>query len=296
MPEIRPTLLSLACVLAMGCTAQDDLPPLPDTGEPGTYRVSFEHNSETRTAVVHVPASYSPGDAALVLNFHGFGGTSDSQLAWADMRALSDLDGHLVAYPQGTELDGAPHWNSALPGPDNKSSADDLGFAQELVDHIDTAYPIDRDRVSAVGYSNGGMFAFALACHQSDLVAAVGSVSGGMMDSHEADCSATHPTSVITLHGTRDDVLSYDGGGGMVAAEDALAFWADHNGITGAPAEASDGSIDQLLYPTGDGGSAVHHYRYQGGGHVWFDDTYQGSDASALVWDFLTAFDTSGAL
>ena len=120
--------------------------------------------------------------------------------------------------------------------------------------------------------------------------------SGGMMDSHEADCSATHPTSVITLHGTRDDVLSYDGGGGMVAAEDALAFWADHNGITGAPAEASDGSIDQLLYPTGDGGSAVHHYRYQGGGHVWFDDTYQGSDASALVWDFLTAFDTSGAL
>lgn len=294
--------LALLFLLTAGCTGAPPIDtPLPDGDAPGTYRLSFAHDDLTRTAVVHVPDSYDPtAPAALVLNFHGFGGTSEDHLAWADMRALSDRDGVLVAYPQGSLLDGAPHWNAALPSPDNKSTADDLGFARALVDRIDASYPLDRARVSAIGYSNGGMMAFALACHDSDLVAATGSVSGGMLDSTLAECAPTHPTSVIVLHGTADGVLSYQGGDGMAAVADTLAYWVDHNGITADPTSQTDRdqgtTIEHVAYEGGQGGAAVHHYRYEGGEHVWFEESFQDRDATALAWDFLTGFNTAGAL
>ena len=57
---------------------------------------------------------------------------------------------------QGTLLGGSPHWNNALPGPDNKSNAEDIGFVSALLGYLDSAYIIDRERIYACGYSNGG--------------------------------------------------------------------------------------------------------------------------------------------
>ena len=46
------------------------------------------------------------------------------------------------------------------------------------VNDISSKYNVDIERVYAVGYSNGGMMAYGLANYKSDLIAAVGSVSG----------------------------------------------------------------------------------------------------------------------
>ena len=271
------------------------------SGEPGLFRLSFEHNAVQRQTIVYVPDSYTSGEAApLMLNFHGYGGTGETQLQWTDMRQLAERDGVIVAYPTGTEEDGSTHWNCSLPSEDNKSSADDFGFVEVLIDTIAASYSLDRQRVYAAGYSNGGMMAFGLACFRSDLVAAVGSVSGAMLDDAAADCETSHPTSVITLHGTADSVLPYAGGEGMLAAEAVIDLWVERNqasteAVTGK--DASGGAtIQHRAHEGGTSGAAVHHYSYAGGGHVWFEETYQGSDASTLVWDFLTRFSQEGAL
>ena len=270
------------------------------SGEPGLFRLSFTHNDVERAAVVYVPSSYAAGQRApLMLNFHGYGGTGEDHLEWADMRTLAERDGIIVAYPTGTVMEGSTHWNCSLPSEDNKSTADDFGFVGALIDTVAAAYALDEERVYAVGYSNGGMMAFGLACFLSDRVAAVGSVSGAMLDDAATACETTHPTPVITLHGTADGVLPYEGGTGMLAAEETVARWVEWNQASTEAVTGTDDSgglsIQHWAYEGGTGGAAVHHYRYQDGGHVWFEETYAGKDASTLVWDFLTRFDQSGA-
>ena len=292
------SLLGL-CLLASCGDSIDTVSSL--SGEPGLFQLSFEHNSVQREAVVYVPSTYSSEQSApLMLNFHGYGGTGASQLEWADMRELAERDGVIVVYPTGTEMEGSTHWNCSLPSEDNKSTADDFGFVGVLIDTIATSYSLDAGRVYAVGYSNGGMMAFGLACFLSDRVAAVGSVSGTMLDDAAAGCETGRPTSVITLNGTADSVLAYDGGSELLPATEIIDLWVGWNQASTEPVTGEDSSggatIQHWAYEGGTGGTEVHHYRYEGGGHVWFEETYEGSNASALVWDFLIRFNQDGAL
>jgi len=308
MPPRQTTALqrSAAGALAalMGCSSggtADSAPPeaAPTAGPAGTFELAFEHDGVDRTALVYVPETHDPAaDPALVLNLHGFGGRAADHMLWADLRPLADRDGFVAVWPQGSDLEGDPHWNAALESPDNKSGADDLGFLRELVARVDRTYPVDRDRVHAVGYSNGGMMAFALACYASDLVASVGVVSGQLLDA-SSTCAPTHPTAVITLHGTADGVIPYEGDGAQLGAQDALDFWVAANEADPTPATDRDESgglpVERQVWSGGRGGVAVEDYRCEGGEHVWFEETYAGSDASALVWDFVTAYDIDGA-
>jgi len=186
--------------------------PAPDPvaeSEVGLLRVGFTHNDVPREALVYVPASADPAALRpLVLNFHGYGGTGESQLQWADMRALADRDGVLVAYPTGTLDNGSPHWNNSLPSPDNKSTADDFGFVEALIDTIGARYPVDTNRVYAVGYSNGGMMVMRAACEGVPFDAAI-SHAGPLV-------SGTCPSlkiPVLRTHGTADPVIPWEGGG-----------------------------------------------------------------------------------
>lgn len=294
-------LASVALALA-ACTSPAPEPgPLPADGAPGTYALGIQHDGVEREAVVYVPESYDAATSTpLMLNFHGFGGTSLDHMEWADMRGLADTHGFVLAYPQGTELEGAPHWNTSMPSADNKSSADDFGFMDALIDTIGASYAIDADRIYAAGYSNGGMFSFALACFRSERIAAVAAVSGAMLDDIGVDCTPDHPTSVITLHGTDDAVIAYEGGDFGRPAEEVIAYWVDHNGITAAPETATSTEantpVESARHTGGEGGTEVHHHRVVGGGHDWFDITVDGADTSTLAWDFVSRFGRSGAL
>ena len=251
---------------------------------------------------VHVPSGYDGATALPVLfNFHGNGGTAQSFMDWTDMTALADQERFLLIYPQGSLLDGAPHWNPSPPGEGNKSTADDLGFVAAMLDAVIAEYNVDAQRVYACGYSNGGMMAYGLACAMSERIAAVGSVSGTMLGGAESCVpGATHPMPVINIHGTDDFVLPYEGAPGYTAAADVMAYWAGVSGITEEPVMESqddDGTvIERYLYEAGDSGSTVAHYKVIGGGHVWFTDlTYEGEGTGELVWGFLSQFDLEGA-
>ena len=62
----------------------------------------------------------------------------------------------------------------------NNCNLSDFGFIETLIEEISFNYNIDLERIYAVGYSNGGMMAYGLANHNSELIAAVASVSGAM--------------------------------------------------------------------------------------------------------------------
>jgi polyhydroxybutyrate depolymerase len=261
---------------------------------------TIEHDGERREYIVYVPESYDGASAVpLLFNFHGFGGEASDQMSWADFRPLADEHGFIVVYPQGTELEGYTHWNSALPGGDNKSTADDLGFVTALIDQLSASHNIDAERVYASGYSNGGFMSYALACHHSDRFAAIAPVSATMLGADNSDCVPSRPVPVISLNGTADSVVQYDGGTeGYQSVSDVLDYWVSVNNTSPVPtsesATDSGTTIERIRFDGGDNGSAVEHYKVIGGEHVWFSLRYQGADTEQLIWSFLSAHDLTG--
>ena len=175
-----------------------------------TLNESMLHDGVTREYIVYVPAVYNGSSSVpLLFNFHGYGMSANNQMSYGNMRAVADTAGFIVVYPQGTLFWGSPHWNvgSWTLG----STADDIGFTEAMIDTLAANYNIDLNRVYSCGYSNGGYFSFVLACQLSAEIAAIGSVGGTMSTETYNSCNPSHPTPVVTIHGTDDAIISYFG-------------------------------------------------------------------------------------
>ena len=311
----RTCWLTLVTALALACapatsepedTGKDD----DDKGEESPcaneaaegYR-TFTDNGVTREYVLKLPSGYDPSTAAplpLILNFHGNGGCAsdfaqgsyDGPSDLSDVMAAHDV---IVAYPQGVVRDkGATEWDPGR-GTESNMLNDDVYFAQQLIADLTASHPIDTTRIYALGYSNGGMMAYGLACGLDDQIAAIGIMSGIML---EGSCDASNPTPVIHLHGTADDALPYAGDASYPSVADVISFWVNHNEIpktTPTSTTLNDGAVTFDAYTGGAEDSAVHLYTIDGGGHVWFGEDIDGQSPNALLWAFLSGFTLDGA-
>jgi polyhydroxybutyrate depolymerase len=254
---------------------------------------TITHNGLERKYIIYTPQGYDGNSKLpLLLNFHGFGGQAGDHISYSNMRSTADSENFILVYPQGTDLDGSPHWNAALNGGDNKSNVDDLGFIEALINKLSSENLIDLKRVYAVGYSNGGMMSYALACYKSGLISAIGSVSGYML---QTECSPSHSIPLIKLHGTTD---YYDGGGVYNSVESVLNFWVNFNNTDTNPiiSNINDNgtSITSYKYENGDNSVSVEHYKIIGGEHVWFNNDFDGKNTGQLIWDFVSKYDIDG--
>ena len=260
----------------------------------------------SRSYILYVPASYDGSSAVpLVFNFHGFTMSATEQMAVCDMRPVADTANFLLLYPQGSLFFGFTHWNvgSWTVG----STADDLGFTSAMIDALAQSYNINQERVYACGYSNGGYFSFELACQLSDRIASIAAVAGTMSTQTYTACNPMHPMPVMTIHGTADGTVNYNGGNPVNSQSLAsvIAYWVDFNNTESIPVtvdmpdlNTTDGSTVQYQsYQQGDSCTAVDHYKVIGGGHDW-----PGSfgnmdiDASSLIWDFVSKYDLNGLI
>ena len=286
--------ISLGLILLNGCSKINQEENVEQSE--GTLLRNIEVEGETREYLIHIPNSYDTTKSVpIVMNFHGFSQSVSDYIIEADMRSLAESDTFILIYPQGSYLNGFSHWNACPNGGDNKSDVDDFGFVEDLIEEISSQYNVDMDRIYAVGYSNGGMLAYGLANYKSDLIAAVASVSGAMLD-----CigNTSHPMPVLHLHGTDDYVLPYNGDKGFNSVQNTLDHWIDFNNTTTNPSISTEDSggmvIEHYVYDQGDNSVSVEHYKYIGGKHVWDIGTFQGQNTSELVWNFVSRYDING--
>jgi polyhydroxybutyrate depolymerase len=261
-----------------------------------TNAQTLVHDGIDREYIIYIPNSYDGTSAVpLLFNFHGFGGSASQFINDADMRAEAEANSFILVYPQGSCLNGASHWNPCPIDGDNKSTADDVGFVEAMISEISSQYNLDMERIYAAGYSNGGMMAYGLANYKSDLIAAVASVSGAMLN-----CigPTSHPMPVVHLHGTSDGVIPYDGSNDWNSVQSTLDYWTSFNNTISTPTINVDTTggmtIEHYVYGQGDNSVSVEHYKYIGGDHVWFNEPYQGQNASNLVWSFMSKYDING--
>ena len=164
-----------------------------------------------------------------------------------------------------------------------------------MISTISTQCTIDSKRIYAVGYSNGGMMALALANHDSSLIAAAASVSGTMLD-----CTNTpaHPMPILILHGTSDTVIPYNGNNYFDPVKTVINYWTTFNNTTTQPVinfqTNGNTTIEHQSYSQGLNNVSVEHYKYINGEHIWFDTPYRNLNTAELIYQFVSKYDSNG--
>jgi polyhydroxybutyrate depolymerase len=214
----------------------------------------------------------------------------------SDLTTLVESQNVIVAYPQGmVRVKGAAEWNPADAGGDDIAN-NDVYFSRQLIADISANHTIDATRIYAVGYSNGGMMAYGLACNLGSQIAAIGVMSGIMLVDDQCDTSQYTP--VIHFHGTADYFLPYAGNQDYRSVAEVISFWVNHNQITQTEPTTTTlngGSVRLDSYTGGAEDSAVQLYTIQEGDHVWFGDNIDGESPTAILWQFLSGYSVNGA-
>ncbi|WP_232287494.1 alpha/beta hydrolase family esterase [Anaeromyxobacter dehalogenans] len=172
---------------------------------------------------------------------------------------------------------------------------------------------LDRARVYASGISNGGGMAYRLACERPDLIAAIGSIAGGM---GTEECAPGRPVPAIEIHGDADPLSPYAEGLGPIfgdytrGAPGTVAFWAANNGCAlETEKKVTFSSTDVLCeqYRACKADARAELCTVFGGGHNWPGSAvdlyemdpevnwwwgYQTDDIHAheVIWEFVKEY------
>ncbi len=273
--------------------------------------LEFEHDGLAREYLLYVPADYTPGDVLpLVFNFHGITSSAGEQYIYTgllgSMNTVADTGHFFVCYPNGVKIpdDDGFEWNVGFAF--SSTTADDVGFVERLIDTLHANYGIDQNRVYATGMSNGGYFAYRLACELSGRIQAVASVTGTIVPGEETQCRPERPVPVLQLHGTADPVVRFNGSQSGLSMDDLIKFWTDNNRCFTSDQDVFnfpnintvDGStVSKTTYTNCQGDNEVVFYRVEGGEHTWpgsslteLGVTNQDIVASREIWEFFRPY------
>ena len=247
---------------------------------------------ESRKYAVYVPTNYSETNenVPLLMNFHGYDDEIENYINTSNLVSLSEIHNFILVYPQGSKDEsGKYHWNSSPLGDNNKSDSDDLGFFDAVVAQVSKMYNIDMKRIYACGFSNGGGFVHHLA--RNNKIAAGVCVSG--FSSPQVN-NPSSSVSFMTIHGTSDSVVPYNGSEYYESMSDVLTYWSNHNNTVDST-ETAIGNFTHYVYTSGDNNTSVEHYKINDGGHVWDFSKYD-FDTNTTVVEFLLQYNTDGAI
>lgn len=314
---ILPALLCavIAVLSISGCSNRITTP----NDRVGDHTGSIAWEGLNRTYLVHIPPTYDRTKSMpLVIALHGGGGTGEDMVALTlgGFNTLSDNEGVIVVYPDGTRFSSMikVRWND---GRDERySQADDVGFISALIDHLVKEYNVDSKCVYATGISNGAHMSMRLARELSDKIAAVAPVAYAMQEKYASVPMSTRPMSVLVMTGTKDPFTPWEGGetpdptgqrmlGRVLSVPATVKVLVAHNECSSTPTitwepdrDPQDGTrVRKELYGNGKDGTEIILYAIEDGGHTWpggwqylpertVGKTSRDIDANEVIWSF----------
>ena len=270
-----------------------------------TKKCSLTHKTLERYYIIYVPESGANEiNMPVLFALHGYGSTAENHKNYTYYEPLAETNKFVVIYPQGSFYNGTftsgNHWNvgSWTLG----STTDDVDFIDEVIGLISKKESIDQNRIYSSGMSNGGFMSYHLACNLSSKFAAIVSVTGSMSKETLENCSPSHPTPVLQIHGTLDQTVKYDGDStlNMEPIDNVLNYWSTYNSCDPTPAHSvidyPDFSIDYKKYNNCLNSVNVELYKISNMGHTWPSKNNYGISATEEVWNFVSQFDIYGKI
>ena len=208
---------------------------------PGLYAGTFEQAAGTQRAyILYLPPGYDETRVEpyeMLFMFHGGGQSALEFAASPGMLKLhehAEADDRIVVFLQariGTSITTGGLWQT------DPAIKDDLGYTEELLDHLETELNVDTDRVFAGGYSNGGRFIHELASELHPRFLAFAAINGYYDNALGAAPSGPSPGAMVPIflsNTLTDQTVPYNGGGwpSYAPAQDAYDAWYADNGCT----------------------------------------------------------------
>jgi polyhydroxybutyrate depolymerase len=272
-----------------------------------------------RSYYIHFPSTKKTDKRLpLVLVLHG-GGKGDGRKPARNLgfSKLSDLNGFIVAYPNGIDAywrDGRGYTHRG-----NNNNIDDVRYISKLIDHLVRNNKADPNRVYVTGISNGGMMTLRLGAELSSKLAAIAPIAANIPKNIVNTSKPVHPLPVLLMNGTDDPLVPYNGGyvrffrkrmGEVVSTQETISFWVKHNRCNAVPAtrklpdrDRSDHSrviVTSYTKPHNRCEEVVL-YTIKGGGHTlpgsntpnlprvlgWKNNDIDGAK---VIWEFLSKY------
>ncbi len=282
---------------------------------PGDHSLRIKVGTLERRYIVHVPPSYGgKTPVAVVIMFHGGGGTAKGAMRQTGWTEKADQSGFLAAFPEAISRDpsrparfkGNPQiWNDGSGrGHAGRRNIDDVGFTSALIDFLESRFAVDERRIYATGFSNGASMTFRVGVELSERIAAIAPVSGHFwLKSSEL----SRPVPLIYLIGTEDPLNPLEGGQIRMAngrmskkplPRESVLSWAK---MLGCPQKSElvydKEGVKGTAYRPCKEKSEVIVYTIEGMGHTWpggisrlpewmVGKTTRKLNANDVIWDF----------
>ena len=281
---MKSTIFSalLVClILFSGCGKEDD----PGIDE--QHIILFQEMN--RFISLHIPDGYTGEDPLpLLIAYHGAGDNGSNFKLGAGFDKQADQHGFIVAYPSASGSNWAEGCNCIRPDLDG---IDDLGFTDEVISLVDEKYNIDRGRVYASGYSQGGFFVHRLACERASRFAGVATVGSLISEPMAQICNPSRPMDFLMMNGTADGSVPFTGiQGGLESARGAfetMLTWKDINSCPESLQSETVRSGNRTSFVHSiepcDEGTRVRLHEIQDGPHEW---PRGNIDAPSLIVSF----------
>ncbi|MEJ6710491.1 MAG: PHB depolymerase family esterase [Amylibacter sp.] len=233
---------------------------------------TFDHQETTREHYIYLPPNAN-AQTPLFVALNGLGRNAKNLRFGIGLTKHAEQDNFAVLFPQGLRLpQGSRHWNAGF----SFSNVDDLGYLDSLIEHIFEVTPLNRNRLTILGISNGGYMAYRMACHSRHPIHAVAIVAGTMSQTDWKNCPAPNPVSVLHIHGTDDPMIHFtgiaegmSGWDGAPAVPILAAHWAEKKSAIPAPPITDYKTVKETCYQNPTNGSEVQMLALKGFGHDW---------------------------
>jgi polyhydroxybutyrate depolymerase len=155
---------------------------------------------------------------------------------------------------------------------------------------------------------------YDLACYLNSRIAAIASVAGDMIESHDSACNPAHPTPVMEIHGAADSCVTWNGVAAQcltlqvihcLPIDTLIKHWVIRDNCSATPVFSNvpnNNWFDQCtaelyVYNGGTNGSKVELYKVIGGGHTWpgsglvlSGGTCMDFNAAIEIWRFFRQY------
>jgi polyhydroxybutyrate depolymerase len=282
---------------------------------------SLPIDGHNRNFSYYLPANID-SDRPLIFALHGSMGSGDDmrRLTAYQFDQIADNDNIIAVYPDGYKN----HWNGCRASASyaaNVDDIDDMAFFEAMINYFAEQYQIDRSRIYATGFSNGGHMVYRLALEKPEAFAALAVIGANLPVDENFNCQKSDkPVSIAIINGTEDPINPYHGGlvslagntsRGIVmssseSAEYFYQLFASHQ--TSAQQQMpqlDDNAASSIIvnHWRGNAGRQVRLYTLQGAGHVVPSSQVRyGSlhkqaadmDTAIILWDFFRSASFDG--
>ncbi len=189
-------------------------------------RKILSDNAEMRDYELYIPKEYDQNKVySMIVILHGteLGEAYGRIAAQTDMNTVADSLGFIAVYPIAKRQSaywGAvdiSSWNS--PEQLNVMKTDetysDIDYLDDVLSDVRKIVNVDESRISAIGFSAGGMFIQRYHLNRPGKLSSLASVSGTYLGDVPEESAQGLP--VLILHGMTDEVLPYYGGTGLIS-------------------------------------------------------------------------------